>query len=199
MPYLLLAPNPQLGTSCTGHPGRPGLAMAQHAVSVMPQTHGRLVRRAVLSNGMWSTSGPHRPCPASQPQGPLVPGTACTGAYPQPHVPSPFISLGTAGQPQPCMHHAGHTSQLRDLPCHPHTRHSHARPTPLGPLVETGAPCSEAVLLRGVIKRPEDVGAQALSGWSRSELELGELALEAPACFFPAHLSASPRYAAHRG
>lgn len=71
--------------------------------------------------------------------------------------------------------------------------------TPLGPLVETGAPCSEAVLLRGIIERHEDVGAQALSEWSRPELELGELALEAPTCFFPVHLSAPPRYAANRG
>lgn len=39
--------------------------MAQHAVSVMPQTHGRLVRRAVLSNGMWSTSGLHRGLPSA--------------------------------------------------------------------------------------------------------------------------------------
>lgn len=35
-------------------------------------------------------------------------------------------------------------------------------PKPFGPLIETGAPCSKTVLLRGVIKRHEDIGSQAL-------------------------------------
>lgn len=149
---------------------------------------------------MWSTSGLHRLCPASPPQGTLVPSTACTGAYPQPQSHFHSLAWGQSGSPRPCMHHAGYRSQLTDLPCPTRTPGTPMTgSTPLGPLVETGAPCSEAVLLRGVIKRPEDVGAQALSGWSRSELDLGELALEAPTCFFPMHLSTPPRYAANRG
>lgn len=46
---------------------------------------------------------------------------------------------------------------------------AHTGPAPLGPLIETGAPRSEAVLLGGVIKGQEDVGAQTLAERSRAE------------------------------
>ena len=87
------------------------------------------------------------------------------------------LAWGQPVSPRPCMRHAGHGSQLEDLtPPHPDTRHATPMtgPTPLGSLVETGAPCSEAVLLRGIIKRQEDIGAQALAEWSRPELQVGE-------------------------
>lgn len=71
--------------------------------------------------------------------------------------------------------------QVSPDPTVPVTAHAHGptparalrRPAPLGPLVETGAPRPEAVLLRGVVKRQEDIGAQALAEWSRPELQTG--------------------------
>ena len=46
---------------------------------------------------------------------------------------------------------------------------AHTGPAPLGPLIETGAPSSEAVLLGSVIKGQEDVGAQTLAERSGAE------------------------------
>lgn len=68
-------------------------------------------------------------------------------------------------------------------------------PTPLGSLVETGAPCSEAVLLRGIIKRQEDIGAQALAEWSRPELEVGETGPWGTHTLLPCAPITPPRYA----
>lgn len=72
------------------------------------------------------------------------------------------------------MHQAGHRSQPAGLPCPTSTPNMPtAGPAPLGPFIETSAPRSEAVLLRGVIKRQEDIGTQALAEWSRTELQDG--------------------------
>lgn len=42
------------------------------------------------------------------------------------------------------------------------TRHTPADREPFGSLIKTGAPCSETVLLRGIIKGQEDIGTQTL-------------------------------------
>lgn len=131
---------------------------------------------------------PHSPrapwCPAQPAQGPTLSHTSHFH----------LLAWGQPGSPRPCMHHAGHRSQLTDLPCPTRTPGTPMTgPTPLGPLVETGAPCSEAVLLRGIIKRPEDVGAQALSEWSRLSWNWGNWTLRHP------HASSLCTYQAHPG
>ncbi|KAB1251952.1 hypothetical protein Cadr_000030827 [Camelus dromedarius] len=127
----------------------------------------------------------HRPCPTSQPQGALEPCWVCTGTTSAMTISTPWP--GAASQPQACMHHADHRSQLAGL-SRPTPDPPTLAPAPLGPLVETGAPCSKAVLLRGVIKRQEDIGAQTLMEEA--------LALKVPEGFFPLHPPIPPRSAA---
>lgn len=54
-----------------------------------------------------------------------------------------------------------HESQPR-VPPHLRSGIAPADPEPFGSFIKTGAPCSETVLLRGIIKRQEDIGAQTL-------------------------------------
>jgi hypothetical protein len=109
-----------------------------------------------------STNGLCRLSPASQTPEPLSPSVPCMVAYLQPQALCPLISLDATSQPQALQKPRG----LPDIPPHLTSDVAPVGPKPFGPLIETGAPCSEAVLLRGVIKRQEDVGTQALE-WGR--------------------------------
>lgn len=99
---------------------------------------------------------------------PSCPSTPCMVAHLQPQLLYPLTGLEAAGQPQAL--NKPECSQVTAWgPTPPNTRHTHSTPKPFGPLIETGAPCSEAVLLGSVIKRQEDIRAQALE-WDRLQL-----------------------------
>lgn len=156
---LQLAPELPPPRVCTRGSGRSGPATAQHRRLGDAAGHGgRLGGEQLALQLQVGVKGlPLR-------QDPLVPSTVCTRTSPS-HVPVPLAGL------RPYAHQGGHRSRSQT---HPTMPHSHRRPAPLGPLVETGASCSEAVLLGGVIEGQEDVGAQALAEWSRPEPSAGE-------------------------